>query len=87
MNRHEHLNDLETGIGVAVGVVVTEQTTHLMAEWITQPGILATLLIIILTISIILSKYIIGFSFNRFKSIRRSLIGSQFIEGTWFDTM
>ena len=87
MNNYENVKELETGVGVAVGVVVTEYTTDFITQMIKIPGSTIIWLIIVIALSIALSRYVLGIWFNHSKILRKLLIGNQFIEGTWFDTM
>lgn len=87
MDRQELIQDLEATIGVAIGVILSQQTSHLTTKWFTVPGINAMFAIILVTISIIIMKFFVGSLFVRSRTLRRILLGKQYVEGTWFDIM
>ncbi len=87
MDRQKLIQNLEATIGAAVGVVLSQQTSHLITKLFHIQGAAITFAIIIVTASIIITKFLIGSLFVRSKTLRRILLGKQYVEGTWFDIM
>ena len=82
MDRLKLIQDLEATIGVAVGLVLSQQISHLTTKWFTVPGTTTTFAIILVTVSIIIMRFFVGSLFVRSRILRRILLGKQYVEGT-----
>ncbi len=87
MNRQKLVRDLESALGVAVGVVLSQQTSHLAKSWFPVPGVTAAFSIIVIAVAIVVIRFFAGSLFVRSRVLRRILMGNQYVEGTWFDIM
>ncbi|MCZ6703107.1 MAG: hypothetical protein O6940_08710 [Ignavibacteria bacterium] len=87
MDRQKLIQDFEATIGLAVGVVISQNTSHLITKWITTGEITVMFAIVVITLSVYIMKFFIGSLFVQSRTLRRFLLGRQYIEGTWFDIM
>ena len=74
-------------IGVAVGVVLTDRLSSWLKEWLTRPGVEVLFSVVVIAISIELVKVFAETLFDHSRFLRRFLLGSEYLEGTWFDIM
>jgi len=87
LDRQKLIQNLEATIGLAIGVVISQEISHLITKWFTAREITAMFAIVIITVSVIIMKFFIGSLFVQSRTLRRVLLGRQYIEGTWFDIM
>ena len=87
MDALKKLQTIEEAFGAAVGIVLAEQFAPLMKQWLLISGSAAVFSVILVTISILFVRFLIGSLFERSKTVRKILLGKNYIEGIWFDVM
>lgn len=81
------IKKIQTSMGVAVGVVFSQELTRLGKAWLVFPGSYAVISLIIISISVLLLNYLGSELFSHWRWLRKKLLGRQYIEGVWFDIM
>ncbi len=87
MDRQKLIQDFEATIGLAVGVVISQNTSHLITKWFTTGEITVLFAIVLITLCVYIMRFFIGSLFVQSRTVRRFLLGKQYVEGTWFDIM
>ncbi|HSF29901.1 MAG TPA: hypothetical protein VLK82_05440 [Candidatus Tectomicrobia bacterium] len=87
MNALKRLQTIQATLGVAVGVVLSEQWPSWAKHWFPNAGVAEVLSLITVAVSVVVLKFMAGALFEKSKRVRRMLLGRQYIEGTWLDIM
>ncbi len=87
MTRQEKIADLEATVGVAIGVVLSEQTSAWVGQWFSSRAVTVASAVAVVVASTVLARFIGSGLFVRSRALRRLLLGRQYVEGVWFDVM
>jgi hypothetical protein len=87
MDALKRLQTMQSTLGVAVGVVLSEHTVAWAKQWFANPGASGILSLVVVAASVVVVKFMASIAFEKSKRVRRMLLGRQYIEGTWFDVM
>ncbi len=87
MDALKRLQTMQSTLGVAVGVVLSEHAVSWAKQWFANPGVSGILSLVVVAVSVVAVNFIASNVFERSKRVRRMLLGRQYIEGTWFDVM
>jgi hypothetical protein len=87
MSALKRVKSMQSTLGVAVGVVLTDQFSSLAKQWFLIPGVPIVFSLLVVAISVVAVQFLTSSLFDHFQWVRRLLLGQEYIEGTWFDIL